>query len=809
MIKRPSIKLILFTVIVIFISSFIGSANAKRYYYFQKMEGIINNPNQTYPFCSGEDCTYETSIDVSVAFSVPSINVSIDDNDVSIGFTVSGDDSASASISITSSDELIVENDSITTGASSANISHLSGAGSATLTLTASVDGSPVGSTTMTISVDNSYACNDSDPLSNIEKESGVYLIGGNIGDADDAKNQLLCLSQNQTAEVLEADYKLMSNVDFGTDETLVDWDGPNASNETEGWIPFGAVLTYSGNFNGNNKTVSNVYVNRPNSDYQGFFRRTHTGSAISNLGIVDAYIKGRLYSAALLSVASDNTVSVDECFATGEVYGTDKSGGLVGYSRGDIANSYSTATVSGASSVGGLVGYMNETATVTNSYATGAVTSSGSNIGSLIGESLTSAITKSYALNSSLTAVGSRTDSIDNYCSYDNDTNCKVIYEVGSIRDGWSDTIWYDLSSNTPKLEWEMLNDFTSPAPAQPEFVCDGTPLDDIQLVSGVYQIGNSADGSVVADSDLAQGQLLCLSNNQSASILSADYKLMADVDFGSNEGAVDWDGDGSADGIGTSGWTPISYYDNVNTSGNTYYSGVFDGNNKTINNLYINRPSGIYQGLFAEVNNGTVKDLSLTNVDVTSGLCASAVSSLLRNSAVVDGVNVTGSIAGADYVGGIACWARGTGSSSMATIKNSNINATLSGITQIGGALGQGSAYALIDNTTSTGAITGKSLLGGLVGKMLDNSVIQYSSATGNVTASSFGDADAFAGGLVGFAYVDTEIKYSYAEGNVSSSRNSGSTKWVSSGGLAGYARGIVSNCYATEPSALFPIW
>lgn len=84
---------------------------------------------------------------------------------------------------------------------------------------------------------------------------------------------------------------------------------------------------------------------------------------------------------------------TVEECFATGTVTGTDAVGGLAGRTRDDgaILRSYAIGAVEGDDQVGGLVGLHSDddgdSSLVSESFATGSVTGSGSNVGGLIGE--------------------------------------------------------------------------------------------------------------------------------------------------------------------------------------------------------------------------------------------------------------------------------------------------------------------------------------------------------------------------------------------------------------------------------------
>ena len=68
---------------------------------------------------------------------------------------------------------------------------------------------------------------------------------------------------------------------------------------------------------------------------------------------------------------------------------------------------------------------------------------------------------------------------------------------------------------------------------------------------------------------------------------------------------------------GVAELSWEPIS-------KENTYWEGTFDGNNKTISNLYI-KTSSTYSGLFGEIlvlvhAKSSIKDIIFENVNITS---------------------------------------------------------------------------------------------------------------------------------------------------------------------------------------------
>lgn len=80
---------------------------------------------------------------------------------------------------------------------------------------------------------------------------------------------------------------------------------------------------------------------------------------------------------------------TVTESYATGNVVGDERVGGLIGFSSGsDVSNSYTTGSVNGNTDVGGLIGLTLNSVSIENTYAVNAV-SGNDNTGGLIGNSI------------------------------------------------------------------------------------------------------------------------------------------------------------------------------------------------------------------------------------------------------------------------------------------------------------------------------------------------------------------------------------------------------------------------------------
>ena len=104
------------------------------------------------------------------------------------------------------------------------------------------------------------------------------------------------------------------------------------------------------------------------------------------------------------------------------------------------------------------------------------------------------------------------------------------------------------------------------------------------------------------------------------------------------------------------------------------------------------------------------------------------------------------TGTVTGADYVGGLI--GASTVDGNNLTIENSSNTGNVEGGEQVGGLVGRSKATLKIDNSSNVGTVTGATqYVGGLVGKGENTSTIDNSSNTGNVTGVT-----QYVGGLIG---------------------------------------------------------
>ena len=188
---------------------------------------------------------------------------------------------------------------------------------------------------------------------------------------------ELLALANATDGSTLSKNYKLANDLDL----TGINFPGIGT-----------ATHPFTGRFDGQNKTISNVTVTGENN--VGFFG-VIKGAAIQNLNLENVIITGKEKVGGLVGYAqaelgtddlSQNVANlIGGCTVSGTVSGEKQTGGLVGLNEGKtdpdtlfsiastIDKSSADVTVTGKDMTGGLVG--ENTGTITKSAATGAVT--------------------------------------------------------------------------------------------------------------------------------------------------------------------------------------------------------------------------------------------------------------------------------------------------------------------------------------------------------------------------------------------------------------------------------------------------
>ena len=163
-----------------------------------------------------------------------------------------------------------------------------------------------------------------------------------------------------------------------------------NTATNTEelSWDPIGnSGERYQGTFDGNGKTISNLYINAT-SDYAAFFGYADAGS-IKNITFDNATVKstGNLYTGILAGFEELCIIENIKTLANCSVEGKDDVGGIAGRASGDIGNCENHAMVKGAFYVGGIVGdYRNSGKSIISCANYGVVTGTENSVGGIAG---------------------------------------------------------------------------------------------------------------------------------------------------------------------------------------------------------------------------------------------------------------------------------------------------------------------------------------------------------------------------------------------------------------------------------------
>ena len=224
------------------------------------------------------------------------------------------------------------------------------------------------------------------------ELKDGYYQIE-NAGHLYWFAQQVNSYNTNINA-VLTADIVVNKNV-LNADGTL----NTDLKNLIE-WTPIGDDYThkYAGTFDGNNHTISGLYLDK-NIQYAGLFG--YNSGTIKNVGIIDSYFKGKDYVGGVCGYNYKGTI--ENSYNIGSVSGQNNVGGVCGDNyNSTIAKCYNTGTIIGNINVGGVCGY-NDNSTIAKCYNTGTISGvsisnfESNRIGGICGQNYNGVIADSY----------------------------------------------------------------------------------------------------------------------------------------------------------------------------------------------------------------------------------------------------------------------------------------------------------------------------------------------------------------------------------------------------------------------------
>ena len=178
---------------------------------------------------------------------------------------------------------------------------------------------------------------------------------------------------------------KIADNVEVIDMSTVCHAADKSQNLEEVSWEPIG-TNQYMGTFDGNNKTITNLYINA-NQKYSGLFGCTYI-STIKNLTFVNANVTNtNSFTGILVGYGYEGTYQNIMTSTSCEVNGGDGTGGIAGKLAGNAYNCVNYATVQGKEKVGGLFGSYQKTGNSITACANyGNVTATSQRVGGLVG---------------------------------------------------------------------------------------------------------------------------------------------------------------------------------------------------------------------------------------------------------------------------------------------------------------------------------------------------------------------------------------------------------------------------------------
>ena len=179
---------------------------------------------------------------------------------------------------------------------------------------------------------------------------------------------------------------KIADNVEVIDMSTVCHAADKSQNLEEVSWEPIGNTTNkYMGTFDGNNKTITNLYINA-NQEYSGLFGYTFI-STIKNLTFVNANVTNtNSFTGILVGYGYGGTYQNIMTSTSCEVNGGDETGGIAGKLAGNAYKCVNYATVQGKEQVGGLFSSYDSSKSITACANYGKVTASSQWVGGLVG---------------------------------------------------------------------------------------------------------------------------------------------------------------------------------------------------------------------------------------------------------------------------------------------------------------------------------------------------------------------------------------------------------------------------------------
>ncbi len=331
-----------------------------------------------------------------------------------------------------------------------------------------------------------------------------------------------------------------------------------------------GTYKYFKGTYDGNNKTISNLTVNAPNSNYQGLFGYT-SKAVIKNVTLANCNITGKQYTGGIVGYASTST-AIENCHVRGNISATESDasghGGIAGSATAtSITNCTVTGTISTSVSndnYGGIVGAANYDVVITSCENAANISGDGQNHGGIVGRDYNRSNKFKYCLNTGVVngnqyvgAIAGQNDSPRDFdhCYYSNQSTIKAFGTSSGSNNytGYGEVAYVvTLGENISKIEFAEQTVITSAlsgkkyyakgdwtltlTPNQTDvtfvsYACEGGTLSDLTTADGTHKL-------TITDKDVTISALV--SNNDATDVNGVTIAAIPDMRWRGNNVSV-----------------------------------------------------------------------------------------------------------------------------------------------------------------------------------------------------------------------------------------------------------------------------
>jgi len=317
---------------------------------------------------------------------------------------------------------------------------------------------------------------------------------------------------------------KIADNVEVIDMSTVCHAADKSQNLEEKSWVPIGNrnIIKYRGTFDGNGKTITNLYINasQTSQNNMGLFGYTYQ-STIKNLTFENANVTNTQSNTGILvgKAGYGSTLQNIKISKTCQIKGGNYTGGIAGELDGNAYNCVNYATVQGIKYVGGFLGmYSRKGNSITACANYGNVTASSEMAGGLVGYFRGGTIQDcaNYGdvkgTNRVAGMAGFVSDGkVQNVFSYGNISVTNKTQNVGMVF-GWSSfgategmVAYYSGAKLTIKGQEQTVKAFGNGTPSED----NATGFTKDQLKSGVvaYQLQQNASSEAKWGQNLANG--------------------------------------------------------------------------------------------------------------------------------------------------------------------------------------------------------------------------------------------------------------------------------------------------------------